>query len=105
MTTSKTDRKIPPDRLDPGYQLRHNRRLSAQERVAARLERLHWASHGDKPGYFYKSACRIIIGEGETLLSAFEDESSTRIVWECSFGVKTPYQVVMAAAMAAEGGG
>lgn len=88
-----------------------NRRLTEQEKLCSRLLRLGWKQR-DADGvlvdrYFRKQNLRIIVSD-ETLLSAFDElhdgACGTKIEWEATFGAQTPYQVVMAACVAALGG-
>jgi hypothetical protein len=110
--TSKTDRSraltaAESISIAPARTAR-NRRLSHQERIASRLDRLRWITRPDAEGYFFKGACRVIVWTEGTLLTAFDAESvqgglvvSSSVAYECSFGPTTPFQVVIAAAEAA----
>lgn len=87
---------------------KRNRHLTQQELVANRLDRLNWKhdTPGAGSGYFRKGNLRIIVGESETLLSAFDPDFGRKIEWEITFGPLTPWKVVMAAVhQASEGSG
>lgn len=82
-----------------------NRRLTDQEIIRNRLLRAGWNTHAGREDYFYKGALRIIVSEGDTLLSAFEEGEVpavlNKIEWETTFHHETPWKVVMAAVNAA----